>query len=272
MPPTIDLGAYGARIGLADMALAPTRATLSALLAAHMRAIPFENLDVLRGRPIRLDLASLQAKLVAGGRGGYCFEHASLFAAGLEALGFDLTRHTARVVLGAPRDQAARTHMFLTVRLREGVFVADPGLGGSASIAPVALVDGGADGPGGAHHWMALDGGLWVLRMRGTAGAGPIDAWVTDLAADNLIDFEVGNHYVATHPAAFFHQHLALNRFTREGRIGVMDRNATIHRGDAVKHMTLADRPALRRFAAERLGLDLPWLETLRVPAIPEWA
>lgn len=267
----IDLGAYGARIGLADMALAPSFATLATLLADHMRTIPFENLDVLRGRPIRLDPASLVEKLVAGGRGGYCFEHASLFALVLEALGFDLTRHTARVVLGSSRDQAARTHMFMTVRLPEGIFVADPGLGGSASMVPVPLVDGGAMGPSAADHWMAREGSLWVLRARGTADAGPIDAWVSDLAADNMIDFEVGNHYVATHPASFFYQHLALHRFTPEGRVGVKDRNVTIRRGDAVETLVLADRAALRRLAAERLGLDLPWLLSLRVPAVPEW-
>ena len=48
----------------------PTLATLSALHEHHAAAIPFENLDVRLGRPIRLDLESLQAKLVAGRRGG----------------------------------------------------------------------------------------------------------------------------------------------------------------------------------------------------------
>ena len=50
-----------------------------------MSRIPFENLDVLLGRPIRIDLASIQAKLVAASRGGYCFEHARLFAAVLDS-------------------------------------------------------------------------------------------------------------------------------------------------------------------------------------------
>lgn len=265
----IDLGAYGTRIGQPDMALPPTLDTLSILLAAHMRAIPFENLDVLLGRPIPLDLLSVQNKLIGAGRGGYCFEHATLFAAVLEALGFELARHTARVVLVLARDRSPRAHMFMTVRLPEGVFIADPGLGGPASIAPVPLADMGKDGPQGASHWMTRDGPLWVLRTRGPAG--PMDAWVSSVEADNLVDFEVGNHFVATHPASPFRQRLMLGRFTPEGRVAVMNREASIRRGGTTETMELPDRAALRRFAAEHFALDLPEIEGLRVPAIADW-
>ena len=59
----LDLQAYLQRIGY-DGGLDPTVETLTALHRAHVLSIPFENLDILLGRPIRLDLASLQAKLV----------------------------------------------------------------------------------------------------------------------------------------------------------------------------------------------------------------
>jgi len=107
-----------------------------------MAAIPFENLDVLLGRPVRLDLASLQAKLVDARRGGYCFEHVTLFAAVLEQLGFTPVRHSACVVLVNPRTAAPRTHMFLTVPLAEGTFVVDPGFGVLAPKVPLPLEDG----------------------------------------------------------------------------------------------------------------------------------
>ena len=41
----------------------------------------------LLGRPVRIDLAGIEAKLVRGGRGGYCFEQNRLLAAALGALG-----------------------------------------------------------------------------------------------------------------------------------------------------------------------------------------
>src|SRR4051812_11919175 len=127
----LDLDAYFARIQWGG----PTHAsygTLAGMLAAHVTRIPFENLDVLLGKPIRLDMGALQPKLVGARRGGYCFEHVTLFAAVLERLGFAPIRHTARVVLVVPRHLAPRGHMLLTVKLPEGTFVVDPGFGGLA--------------------------------------------------------------------------------------------------------------------------------------------
>ncbi|MGZ5214282.1 MAG: arylamine N-acetyltransferase family protein, partial [Actinomycetota bacterium] len=98
----LDLEAYLARIGHTGD-LGPTIDTLTALHREHVLSIPFENLDILLGRPIRLDLESLQAKLVQRRRGGYCFEQNSLFAAVLEHLGFDIVRLAARVRMGDDR-------------------------------------------------------------------------------------------------------------------------------------------------------------------------
>src|SRR4030095_13293918 len=91
-----------------------TAATLEALHRAHVTHIPFENLDVVLGRGIALDLASLQAKLVARRRGGYCFEQNLLFSAVLQAFGFDVTQLAARVRFGTSVLRP-RTHMTLAV-------------------------------------------------------------------------------------------------------------------------------------------------------------
>ena len=69
-----DLDAYLARIGWQG-SLEPTLDTLAGLTRAHITRIPFENVDVLLGRGIRIDLDSIVAKMVVAGRGGYCFEH-----------------------------------------------------------------------------------------------------------------------------------------------------------------------------------------------------
>src|SRR5438046_8526480 len=98
MTACFDVDAYLGRIEWTGAAR-PTFRTLAALVRAHMSKIPFENLDVLLGRRIRLDIDGLQRKLVHQRRGGYCFEHATLFAAVLEAIGFKPARHSARVTL-----------------------------------------------------------------------------------------------------------------------------------------------------------------------------
>ena len=73
MTPGIDLQAYLARIGCRTAGPRSLR-PLSAIHAAHTGAIAFENLDVLMGKPIALDLRAIERKLVHERRGGYCYE------------------------------------------------------------------------------------------------------------------------------------------------------------------------------------------------------
>jgi N-hydroxyarylamine O-acetyltransferase len=99
-----DLSAYFARISYAGPR-EPTLAALRGIVGAHATSIPFENLDVLLGRPIRLDPGALLDKLVRHRRGGYCFEHNTLLLRVLEALGFAVEGLAARVIWGRPRRQ-----------------------------------------------------------------------------------------------------------------------------------------------------------------------
>ena len=61
----------------------PTLGTLHRLIFAHSHAIAYESLDIMLGRTPRLDLESLQRKMILGGRGGYCLEQNMLFREGL---------------------------------------------------------------------------------------------------------------------------------------------------------------------------------------------
>jgi N-hydroxyarylamine O-acetyltransferase len=265
---TLDLGAYFERIEWGGD-VRPTFETLAGMLRAHMSRIPFENLDVLLHRPVRLDLDGLQEKLVRARRGGYCFEHATLFAAALEQLGFAPVRHTARVVLLAPRTASPRTHMFLTVPLANGTFVLDPGFGAQAPTVPVALEDRATAHSDDETHWLVRNGRYWVLRVR--ASEKIIDAWVSTLEEENPVDFEMGNHFTSTHPNSPFVNRILMRALTPGGRVTVMNRDVTIQRENRADCRVLADRPALRALLVEHFGFDLPEVEHIRVPSIPEW-
>jgi len=268
MTTTFDLDAYFERIHWHGDT-SPSLETLGGLMRAHMTHIPFENLDVLLGRPVRLDLDSLQQKLVHSQRGGYCFEHMTLFAAAIEALGFRPARHSARVVLVTPRHESPRTHMFLTVAVADGTYVLDAGFGGPAAMFPVPLVDCGASGPADVTHWMYRNGDDWVLRHR--FGIEPADAWVSTLEHDLPIDFEMGSYFTSTHPSSPFVNNLFLSLFKPDGRIGVRNRDVTVRQGDRAQFFQLTDRAALRTLLVEQFGFDLPEVERLNIPIIPEW-
>lgn len=91
------------------------------------------------------------------------------------------------------------------------------------------------------------------------------------MEVDYPIDFEMGNHFVSTHPSSPFVQLILMSRFTENGRVSVMNRDVKIIEGGETRTYQLADQTALRAFLVEHFGFDLPEVETMRVPAIPEW-
>lgn len=267
MAQPFDLDAYLARIGYAGPRR-PDYATLAGLLRAHIASIPFESFDVLLGRPIRLDLEGLQAKMVAGRRGGYCFEHASLMHAALSALGFAPVRHSSRVLVFEPRDVSGRQHMILTVAVEGATYVVDPGFGPFACATPIPL-DGTPVPAEAPTHRLAREGRDWILYVP-REGA-EIAGWATSLEEENPVDFEMANHYISTHPGSFFAHNILASAVTAEGRVNIMNQGVNVIRHGVAEGSELADRKALRALVAAHFGFDLPELETMRVNGVPDW-
>ena len=252
----LDLDAYRKRVGYAGP-LEPTAPVLEALHLAHATHIPFENVDVLQKRPIRLDLASLQAKLVAGGRGGYCFEQNLLFAAVLRAAGFDLTMLAARVRHRGDR-ALPRTHMALLVRAGGSAWIADVGFGGEGLLLPVPF---GVPGEVRHHAWtyriVEEAAGQWLLQSRREHGWGNLYSFT--LEPQTLQDYEMANHYTATHPDSPFVRMLIVQRPTPEARYLLKDGELVIDRGGGrVERRALADDADVRSVLADTFGLRFP--------------
>ncbi len=255
----MDLDAYLARIGYGGSRRA-TLDVLAALQAAHLAAIPFENVDVRLGRPISLDLAALEAKLVHDRRGGYCFEQNGLFAAVLETLGFSVATLEARVRPPGATATLARTHMVLRVALDGRDLLVDVGFGADGPTGPVPLDGSEARTTAGTYR-VAREGALGVLRRQGR------DSWL-DLYAFRPepalpIDFEVANHYTSTHPRSRFVTTLTVQISKPEARHVLRGRSYTVTRGEesVARELEAGEIPALLR---ERFGLDLPEADVLR--------
>ncbi|WP_145806212.1 arylamine N-acetyltransferase family protein [Kribbella amoyensis] len=202
----LDLDAYLRRI--AHPRVGPSAENLRSLHAAHVRAIPFENADVILGTHPGVGLDAIQAKLVGRQRGGYCYEHALLFAAALERLGFEVERRMARV---QPHRSGPRTHMVLLVRVDGQEFQADVGFGAGV-LYPMPLKDGVVVDQAGWEHQLTSDGELWTLSKRTADGWVPLHA--SSAEPQRLIDYEVAHHYVATHPHSPFSTKLVVMRLS----------------------------------------------------------
>ena len=259
---SIDLAAYFERIGFSGPARpAPTLDTLRALHLLHPQTIPFENLDVLIGRPVRLDLESVRRKLVESRRGGYCYEHNLLFRSVLQTLGFRVRSFAGRVLWGrdAP-EMPARTHMLLLVDLDEGTFLTDVGFGGMTLSAPLALQTGleqitphGAfrlDDAGGeppAYILQALVNGAWTRVYR------------FDLDPQYDADYEMANYFVSAYPQSIFLHNLLAARLAPGKRFGLFNRRFSAHdEREGSDHRELESIADLRRVLENELGIRLP--------------
>ncbi|PKP76543.1 MAG: arylamine N-acetyltransferase [Alphaproteobacteria bacterium HGW-Alphaproteobacteria-3] len=229
----IDLDAYFKRIGY-DGSREPTLQTLKAIHYAQAVSIPFENLDVLAKRPILLDLAALQKKLVTEKRGGYCFEVNGLFAAVLRELGFDITTLIGRVRWMAPEEiDTARSHMLMLVELPQGTYLADAGFGGLTMTGPIRFETGiEQETPHEPRRLLTHDHGF---ELQAKIAGGWVPVYRFTLEPHRRTDYEVASWYTATHPSSIFVQFLIAGRpqagkwlslFNREFKIRGLDGKA----------------------------------------------
>ena len=158
-------------------------------------AIPFESLSVWTGRPVSLELADIEEKFVRAGRGGYCFETNSLFAAVLRQLGYEITTLNARVRWMRPSGTISpRTHMLLHVLIDGRPWIADVGFGGIGQTSPPALdTEDIQQTPHEARRIRHHDGTF--IHQAQIAPDTWEDLYSFDLAEAAAIDYEVGNWF-----------------------------------------------------------------------------
>jgi N-hydroxyarylamine O-acetyltransferase len=261
--PALDLAAYLARIGY-DGSLDPTVETLSALHFAHVSAIPFENLDIVLGRGISLDLGDLQAKLVTSRRGGYCFEQNALFAAVLEALGFKVLRLAARVRFGA-LEIGPRTHMLLEVEVENAGWLADVGFGSAGPLYPIRLQEGELVLQGAWSLRIRKEGEVFVLQSQETDGW--LDLYAFTREPQYPVDYELGNHYTSTHPHSPFVQNVIVQKNGPLARLILRNRELIEETPGEETTQTLVDDLAVLRVLSERFGIALPEHTRFRIRA-----
>lgn len=257
MAADVDVDAYFRRIGYKGDR-GPSLETLRALHVLHPDAIPFENLDPLLKRPVHLDPASLERKLVHEARGGYCYEHNLLFADVLKALGFPVAGLAARVVWSLPDGVATpRTHMLLRVEVEGALYIADVGFGGQVMTAPLRLAPDVEQATPHEPFRLIGAGGSFVLQSRIR------DAWVPlyrfDLQEQFRIDYEVANWYVSTHPSSVFVDNLLAARTTADRRCTLRNNQMAVHHlHGATEKRALADANAIREALQNEFRLILP--------------
>jgi N-hydroxyarylamine O-acetyltransferase len=265
------LADYLTRIGLDETANTPREAPfarLSRMHLAHRETFLFENLSIQTGGAISVRLADLERKFLDERRGGYCFEHNTLFAAALADAGFAPITLLGRVRRGPP-ERWCRTHMVLRVPNPEPAnaepgtrnsepeaWLADVGFGGLGLLEPIPLRDGASSLQGGIEYGLRRDGHLWVLSMRDASGDA-MDLYEFSDDPQTPWDVEVANHFTSTHPESVFRRTLTIQRSGRDERVILRGGTLTRYRGGRMTEEPI-DRAQLTRVARELFGVELP--------------
>lgn len=245
MTSELDVDAYFERIGYRG----PRPATMDVLSAIHLhhtQTIPFENLNPLLRWPVRLDVPSLQQKLVRDGRGGYCFEHNLLLGHVLRQLGFRVTGLAARVMWNVPEGTVMpRSHMLLLIDLDGRRYLADVGFGGLTLTAPLRLEVDVEQATPHEPFRLTRSGDGFVMQAK------VANAWRSlyrfDLVEQFQADYEVTNWYLSNHPASQFVTGLIAARADRGCRYGLRGTELTVHAIDGpTERRTLTSGDALR--------------------------
>lgn len=257
MSHTVNLDRYFARIGYEG----PRDATLEVLQALHHlhpSAIPFENLNPLTRRPVKLDLESVERKLIDDHRGGYCFEQNALFANVLMQLGFKVTPFLGRVLWGRETDAIPpRTHMVLRLDIGDDAWIADVGFGSVTLTAPLRLIAGLAQHTGFG-VFRLVDASNNALRLEVQAND---ESWSPvyrfDLHPVEWIDYETANWYTSTSPEAIFASTLIVCRVLPEARLILFNDRLSERAadGELVSERQLTSADELAACLREQFGL-----------------
>ena len=265
---TIDLDRYFARIGYTG-GRKPTLTTLRAVHQHHVQSIPFENIDVLLGRPIDLSPIAIAQKIIAGNRGGYCFEQNTLLSEILRQLGFAVTPLLARVRWQVPATVVTPlTHMVLAVKIEDQSWLADVGFGGIGTTTPLRLESAAEQSTTHELRRLVNDGALVTHQVR--LGGTWQDVYQFNLSPPPSIDFELGNWFSCTHPQAMFVNNLVVTRVEAAGRITLFNHEFTRRKLDGSTVTSQVKSPEeLHELLAGEFGLQLPIGTQIRMPAAP---
>lgn len=257
------LQAYLSRIGH-PLPGQPDLATLDSLIAAQLAHIPFENVDVLLQRPIKISLDAVFDKLVVNARGGYCFEQNTLLAAALRALGYRVTPLAARVRWNVPEDvPTMQSHMLLRVEAAHRSYIVDVGFGGPTPYRAMPLPQAEPADPSFPYRLSSVEASasgaafhVYDLEVR-NAGAW-FKLYQFDLSPQQAIDFESRNWYTSTHPDSLFRNALTLARSQGDARLTLVNGDFAVRAADgSVQRQQLETPAAILQVLGDRFGLAL---------------
>jgi N-hydroxyarylamine O-acetyltransferase len=259
----MDRNAYLSRIqytGLAE----PTVPVLRALHRAHLLNVPFENIDIHLGRPVKLDEAALFDKIVTRRRGGFCYELNGLFSLLLEDIGYRVLRLSA----SGHKDDGSYAqefdHLILQVHEPddpETVWLVDVGWG-DGPLEPLRMLEPGIQRQGGRVFQLQPDTCYLVLNEK-TADDEWLKLYRFNLRPYPISEFQPMCNYHQSSPDSIFTQKRLATISRPDGRITLSDMRLITTRETGLRgsgereERTLSSEAEVNQVLLEVFGIDV---------------
>ena len=253
-----QLDAYLARIGAARPAQADA-AALGEIHRAHALGFTWEAIDCFMGWPVSTDPQATWAKVVAGRRGGWCYELNGLLGAALATLGFSVTRLCGGVRREDIGEDMVGNHLTLRVDFADGPWLAETGLG-DALVDPIPLRLGGVSQRGYAFAIEQADGDWWRFRNHRFAGGPSFDFrpdYVDEARLANVHD------WLRTTEQSPFVNNLVVQRHFPDRIEGVINRTRRTVTPDGVHEQPIASADELAALLAGVFAIEVPEIEAV---------
>ena len=234
----------------------PNYTALAALQEAHVRSVPFENLDVQLGRPLSVRIEDAYEKIVANNRGGWCYEQNGLFGWALSEIGFNVTRVAASVMRKQRGEASTASHLCLLVRLPESKtkYLVDVGFGGSM-IKPIELKEAQYDQPPFKLGLERLDDHYW--RFWEDLGDGRFSFDFAEIPANESLLTQKSSS-LQSDPASTFVLNLVAQRRSRDQHRMLRGRVFSIAEAGSIVSTTVESSEALVSILVNEFRLDVP--------------
>ena len=243
------------RIGLEyDPAAKPAPALLSAVQLAMATHVPYENLDILAGKPLSLDYGDLYDKIVLRRRGGYCFELNGFLGEVLRSLGYGVTEYMARYLRGETGIPMRRHRVIIATDCAGGRWICDAGIGQSAFRLPLPFEEGAVSEQFGETY--RVDKAPFFGWVISDLHHGAWRRFYSFTEEPQLnIDYEMPSFWCEKSPDSPFTSAPILSIKTEEGRYTVDGDVFRIFRGEEVEERVLESEEARRAVYGTYFGL-----------------
>lgn len=188
---------------------------LTQLQFAHQTQVPYENLNIMAGKPTSLDREDLYQKIIVNHRGGVCSELNTMYNWLLESLGYDVISYSCRITAQSDLIQW-RSHRAMGVYIDGKTYLTDVGYNFEHARIPLLLEKDLVQFDGKCEYKFVRDDfwGWLMWQKRPNCDWRKLLGFTEEPQID--LDFVPNMYYYDSHPSSRFNKYTKVSIYDQD--------------------------------------------------------